>query len=881
MASPAPPLVPAPWLLRLARVALLVGLAWAVHEQARWLTAQQPSPFSLRQARRFFPAAHRIQLRDPERGLHFVTDTRGETIGCLLSTAPHTDSIIGYAGPNDVLLALDPGGRLIGVELLRSGDTAEHVRQVRTDARFLHGFLGWRPGEEPFPKVEAVSGATLTSLAIAEGIQQRLAGAAPSLRFPEPITLEQVRQIIPGAARLVPESARWRVLGASSELLGYALRTSPQADNVSGYRGPTDCLVALARDGRTITAVQMGKSYDTDAYVDQIRKATQFLSQFIGRRLEDLAVYEFPKEKPDGVSGATLTARAVGEGLKRRFIVELKERQSPAAWRPRPRDWGLAAVVAGAGVMSFTRWRGSRPARLAWQLLVVGYLGLVNHDLLSLALFGGWMSHGIALASVPALALLTGAALLVPWATGHQLYCHHLCAHGAAQQLLGMILRGRLRWAVPPRVGRALERVPVVLLGVALVLTVCGRAAVLVNLEPFDAWVWRTAGTATLVLAGVGLALSLFIPQAYCRFGCPTGAVLAFVRTRGSADRWGRRDWAAAGLLGVTLTVMAGLRAWPKGEEAPEPLTLSGRTMGTTWSVKLHDEVADAGGLEREVDGRFEWAESMTSHWRSNTDLSIFNRTLSTDPLPLPWPVITLARWGAEISRQTDGAYDITVGPLVRLWGFGPGPRRTTPPDEAEIAAARPAVGWRQLDILDGQLRKQNPGLAVDLSSIAKGWAVDQVVQFLERRGYTNFLVEAGGELRARGRWSVAIEHPMRRQRLDDQALATSGTYRQNFKSGGRQFSHLIDPRTGRPITHATVSVSVLHPDCAHADAWATAMNVIGRESGLPLADQLGLAVQFVTEQADGKLEVTSSKSWPGDESKSTPPSNPARKGYR
>jgi thiamine biosynthesis lipoprotein len=111
--------------------------------------------------------------------------------------------------------------------------------------------------------------------------------------------------------------------------------------------------------------------------------------------------------------------------------------------------------------------------------------------------------------------------------------------------------------------------------------------------------------------------------------------------------------------------------------------------------------------------------------------------------------------------------------------------------------------------------------------------------------------------------------------------LATSGTYRQNFKSGGRQFSHLIDPRTGRPITHTTVSVSVLHPDCAHADAWATAMNVIGHESGLPLADQLGLAVQFVTEQADGKLEVTSSKSWPGDESKSPPPSNPARKGYR
>src|SRR5262249_28281185 len=135
-------------------------------------------------------------------------------------------------------------------------------RQVRSDTRFLRGFLGWRPGEEPAPKVEAVSGATLTSLAIAEGIQQRLAGAAPSLRFPEPITVEQVRQIIPGAARLVPESARWRVLGASSELLGFALRTSPQADTAappiaSWPWHPTDGPSPPSRLGRVMTPTRM------------------------------------------------------------------------------------------------------------------------------------------------------------------------------------------------------------------------------------------------------------------------------------------------------------------------------------------------------------------------------------------------------------------------------------------------------------------------------------------------------------------------------------------------------------------------------------------------------------------------------------------------
>ena len=287
-----------------------------------------------------------------------------------------------------------------------------------------------------------------------------------------------------------------------------------------------------------------------------------------------------------------------------------------------------------------------------------------------------------------------------------------------------------------------------------------------------------------------------------------------------------------------------------------------GPTMGTTWSVKIHDEVADPAVIENAVGGEFDWAESMTSHWRANTDLSQFNRTRTTNAMPVPWPVLTLSRWAAEISRATDGAYDITVGPLVRLWGFGPGPRRTEAPTDDEIAAVRPAVGWQKLEVLDGMLRKQHPALEVDLSSIAKGWAIDRVAQLLERRGYTNFLVEAGGELRARGRWTVAIEHPTRACALTNESIATSGTYRQNYQSGGRRYSHLIDPHTARPITHRTVSVSVRDADCAHADGWATALNVLGVEAGLPLADRLGLAAQFVFERSDGSLEVQSSAGW-------------------
>jgi thiamine biosynthesis lipoprotein len=304
---------------------------------------------------------------------------------------------------------------------------------------------------------------------------------------------------------------------------------------------------------------------------------------------------------------------------------------------------------------------------------------------------------------------------------------------------------------------------------------------------------------------------------------------------------------------------------------------MRGRTMGTTWSVKIRDEIADPVVLEKTIAGEFEWAESLTSHWRTNTDLSEFNRAATTNAMPVPWPVLTLARWSAEISRATDGVFDVTVGPLVRLWGFGPGPSRSEPPSDSEIAAVLPAVGWQKLEILDGMLRKRHPALELDFSSIAVGWAIDQVAQNLERRGYTNFLVEAGGELRARDRWIIAIEHPTRSCALTNESIGTSGTYRRNFKSGDRQYSHLIDPRTGRPITHNTVTVSVRHTDCAHADAWAAALNVLGVETGLPLAERLNLAAQFVVEQSDGKLEVRQSTGWKQREAVSAekPPRTP------
>jgi NosR/NirI family nitrous oxide reductase transcriptional regulator len=874
------------WLLRLWRAGVLVAIIFLIHSQSRWLAAHHRTTISLARAQKFFPTADHVRLRDPARGLHYVTDARDNILGVLLTTSPETDDIIGYSGPNNILIALGTNGVVAGVELLKSGDTREHVKMILRDPEFIRSFIGWKPGETP-PRIAAVAGATLTSYAIAESLQKRLVGASASMRFPEPITLEEARQILTNTISLASEGRRWRALDANRATIGFLARTSPEADNISGYRGPTEALVALAPDGQTITAVRLRKSYDTESYVNQVRGDQQFLNMFVGQKIDLLAAHDYRHEKIEGFAGATLTARAVAQGIQKHFAADTGAPPPPVKWRPEPRDWGALGIVAGALLMAFSRLRGNHWARLGWQAILIGYVGLASTYLLSLSLFGGWSSNGIAFKSASGLVLIAAAAFIVPLLTRRQIYCHQICPHGAAQQWLGAFgkyfkTRSSRRQETeifrtqptPPRslslltstttrkLFTLLKFLPILLLLFALSIPLLGSSIPLANLEPFDAWSWRAAGWISISIAAIGLIASIFIPQAYCRYGCPTGALLNFVRSPGSADRWNFRDWSIVAIVVATVITISATRRVPSAEPELASTTLRGQAMGSSWTVKLRDELADPSAVERLIAQQFEWAEQMTSHWRSNTDLSVFNRTQSTNPIAIPWPVITLARRSSEISRASGGAFDITVGSAVKLWGFGPAPRRDTPPSDSEINALRPAVGWQKLEVLDGQLRKQYPSLEIDLSAIAAGWAIDQVAEKLQTRGYTNFLIEAGGELRASGIWTIAIEHPSRTCTLTNESIGTSGTYRQNFKSGGREYSHLIDPRTVRPITHSTVSVSVRASDCAQADAWAAALNVMGAETGWALAEKLGLAAQFVIQKPNGQLELRTTPAW-------------------
>jgi polyferredoxin len=192
----------------------------------------------------------------------------------------------------------------------------------------------------------------------------------------------------------------------------------------------------------------------------------------------------------------------------------------------------------------------------------------VSGDLLAQTLFAGWARSGVPWTTAPGLALLAGAALLVPWATRQPFYCHHVCPHGAAQELIARVSPKRWRVTLSAGATRSLALLPGALVLFALVVALLALPFDLAGLEPFDAYLVRSAGWATLAVAGIGLVASVFVPQAYCRFGCPTGALLNFVRARGPTDRFSRRDFAALGLLAVAAAINAQylpLIGWVKG----------------------------------------------------------------------------------------------------------------------------------------------------------------------------------------------------------------------------------------------------------------------------------------------------------------------------
>jgi len=307
----------------------------------------------------------------------------------------------------------------------------------------------------------------------------------------------------------------------------------------------------------------------------------------------------------------------------------------------------------------------------------------------------------------------------------------------------------------------------------------------------------------------------------------------------------------------------------------PYPFTYAGETEGTTFHIKASflPATIKTAALQTQIRTVLDKIDGQMSTYKKDSELSHFNQNRSTDWQNVSPELFTVIKEAQKISALSNGAFDVTVGGLVNLWGFGPEPMKYTAPAEALIQERLSKIGYQKLSLQEKPLavKKADPDLYVDLSALAKGYAVDQVGLLLEQQGIMDYMVEIGGEIRVRGQnnekksWQIAIEKPTpnkisveRIVSLTNTGMATSGDYRNFFEVDGVRFSHTIDPRTGKPITHKLASISVLSDTTMEADALATALNVLGEEAGFQLAEQQKIAALFIIKTEQGFTEKPS-----------------------
>ncbi len=508
-----------------------------------------------------------------------VLDSDQNTLGYAAFTLPIASATLGFSGPTNTLMVFSPNGQVRSAFICESADTRDHVESIRNDPQFLLSLQGKSVEQLRNVTIDGVSGATLTSLAIVESIRLRfsptVADAAPSysfesLKFPEEINPNELSKHLPSLDSIRPDTTTglYNLLDSSGETIGQALRLSPAADNIVGYQGPTDALLLFSADA-SATRLIICRSYDNEPYTDYVADDDYFCHLFRGFTIKQLA--KLDAESIEGVSGATMTSQSVASSIVQ-AASELntyqiavadyalaKQLQLGDSKRLSLRDASTLLITAMGCLLALTRLKRHKTLRLLFQLVLIGWLGLVNGDMISQALWLGWAQHGILWRNVLGLLALSTAALVVPLLTGQNAYCAHLCPHGAVQQLV----RGRIKWRLQlsSRVQKALKTIPVALLILVVAIGILGLPISPVDLEPFDAWIWNVAGVASITIAIAGIALSLVVPMGYCRFGCPTGLLLNSFRRVG--PRWSTQD-TLAGLFLFAAGVMHVLFSFPE-----------------------------------------------------------------------------------------------------------------------------------------------------------------------------------------------------------------------------------------------------------------------------------------------------------------------------
>ncbi|WP_035239062.1 FAD:protein FMN transferase [Desulfobacter vibrioformis] len=310
----------------------------------------------------------------------------------------------------------------------------------------------------------------------------------------------------------------------------------------------------------------------------------------------------------------------------------------------------------------------------------------------------------------------------------------------------------------------------------------------------------------------------------------------------------------------------------PAHSLATQEYVFTGKTMGTTYSIKLVSAKPLSESLWQEkIDLRLKQVNARLSMYQKDSELSRFNAAPKNRPFRVSSDFYQVLEQCRNLYTLTSGAWDGTVKPLVDLWGFGTKGRRATPPEPGEIKALLKTIGFNKLDIGDHILTKTMSGITLDLGSIAKGYGVDEIARLIRDGGVENYLVEIGGELAGAGvnkhrkAWIVGIANPekgilnsglCKEVRLDNKAIATSGNYRNYFEKNGRIYSHIISPKTGYPVENAVVSASVISDTCTRADGLATALMVMDTGKAIALINSLDNTECLIIRQDGAKKTV-------------------------
>ena len=310
-------------------------------------------------------------------------------------------------------------------------------------------------------------------------------------------------------------------------------------------------------------------------------------------------------------------------------------------------------------------------------------------------------------------------------------------------------------------------------------------------------------------------------------------------------------------------------------EPAKDLQKFEGYTQGTTYHISFwsSQKNVDALVLQQAVDAELKRLDEQLSNYRNDSVIEKFNAVNSTEPQEVSAEIVDLIARTRTVSEASHGCYDLTIKPLFDLWGFQG--EILTPPSPVALKQALSQVGFERLEISDAtHLRKQIPTLKVDLSSVGQGYSVGQITKIFDAQGIDNYLVEIGGELQTRGKkidgsmWRVALEKPLSTERsmhkivsinqAEPFAITTAGTYRHFFDVGGKRYSHILDAKTGSPVNHQTVSVTVFSNSATTAEIWDTALLCLGREAGIEAANQAGIAALFIEQEGEAFNEFSS-----------------------